>query len=141
MIMESLTAELDEAKAALSQRDKEVVELKSSVEELSRLLEGESNKQVEEKLQSENAALRAEIQTLKSKLVEASEKKTAEVAKTESGGETLQEKLARMKASAAAASSETPAEKLARLKAESAAPPAGETPAEKLARLKASIQK
>ena len=29
MIMESLTAELDEAKAALSQRDKEVVELKS----------------------------------------------------------------------------------------------------------------
>ena len=146
MIMESLTIELDGAKSALDAREKEVLELKACVEELSKLLEEDKL----EKLQKENSALSAEVQGLKARLVEAEKK--AEASKglsprtdAPASGETLQEKLARMKAGAVSSSTETPAEKLARLKAETAAAsvPAvsGETPAEKLARLKASIQK
>jgi cell division septum initiation protein DivIVA len=148
MVIDSLTSEVEEGKKLAAKRLLEVAELKASVEELSALLESGADDGEAEQLRRKVEELEKQTASLKAAVAAAAP--PSSTSPRADAGESLQEKLARLKNER---SGDSPAEKLTRLKAEresGAAPipvpssspaPAGETPAEKLARLKAAMKK
>jgi hypothetical protein len=154
MVIDSLTSEVEEGKKLAAKRLVEVEELKASVEELSALLESgaddgeaEQLRRKVEELEKQNASLKVAVTAAAAAAAAAAP--PSSTSPRADAGESLQEKLARLKKER---SGDSPAEKLTRLKAEresGAAPipvssspaPAGESPAEKLARLKAAMKK